>query len=147
MAGTAPESVWSSPPTIDDINTMGARSMPGYLGISFVEVGPDFIRAEMPVSERTKQPFGILHGGASAALAETVASVAGWYCVDQSSKVVVGVELNVNHIRSKTEGMLTATGRPLHLGRTTQVWEVRIHDEDDRLVAVSRLTAAVVNRR
>ena len=147
MSAKAPEPVWSVDPTIDDINRMGLRTMPDHLGIRFVEVGPDFMRAEMPVSDRTKQPFGILHGGASAALAETVASVAGWYCVDQSAKVVVGIELNVNHIRSKREGTLTATARPLHLGRTTQVWEVRINDEEGRLVAISRMTAAVVDRR
>lgn len=147
MAAAAEGTIWSTNPDVDAINRMGRGTMAEFLGIRFVAVGRDFMSAEMPVADQTRQPFGILHGGASAALAESVASVAGWFCVDQDTKAVVGVELNINHLRSKKNGTITATARALHLGRTTQVWEIRITDEEQRLVAISRMTAAVVDQR
>jgi uncharacterized protein (TIGR00369 family) len=115
------------------------------LGIVFTEVGPDYLRATMPVDARTRQPYGLLHGGASVLLAETLGSSAGMLCVDEDS-IVVGIEINANHLRGVRDGLVTGTTRPLHLGRSTQVWEIRIEDDAGRLVCVSRLTLAVVAR-
>jgi 1,4-dihydroxy-2-naphthoyl-CoA hydrolase len=115
------------------------------LGIVFTEVGPDYLRATMPVDARTRQPYGLLHGGASVLLAETLGSSAGMHCVDEGS-IVVGIEINANHLRGVREGTVTGTARPLHLGRSTQVWEIRIEDDAGHLVCVSRLTLAVVAR-
>jgi len=117
------------------------------IGIEIVELTKDKVVATMPVDDRTKQPFGLLHGGASAALAETVASIGAWMNCDQETQAAVGVELNCNHIRGKTGGTVTATATPIHRGRTTHVWEIRIVDESDKLVCVSRCTLAIVNQR
>ncbi|MGO1540667.1 MAG: hotdog fold thioesterase [Luteimonas sp.] len=113
------------------------------LGIVFTEIGPDFLRATMPVDARTHQPYGLLHGGASALLAETLGSTAGMLCVDEG-RGCVGIEVNANHLRAVRSGIVTGTARPLHVGRSTQVWEIRIEDAGGRLVCVSRLTLAVV---
>ncbi|HEY0178269.1 MAG TPA: hotdog fold thioesterase [Dokdonella sp.] len=121
--------------------------MVGHLGIRIVEVGADFLRGTMPVDARTRQPFGLLHGGASVALAETLGSLAGGLAVESPDAGVVGLEINANHVRAKTDGSVTGTARPLHVGRSTQLWEIRIEDEQGRLVCVSRLTLAVVARR
>lgn len=117
------------------------------LGIKLTTLTPDLVIATMPVDERTRQPFGILHGGASAALAETVASLGAWMNIDAETQAAVGVELNSNHIRSKRDGLVTATATPLHKGRSTHVWDVRINDEDGRLVCASRCTLVIVDRR
>lgn len=117
------------------------------IGIEITSYTKDKVVATMPVDERTKQPFGLLHGGASAALAETVASIAAFLNVDPETQAAVGIELNANHLRGKTEGMVTATATPLHRGRTIQVWEIRIEDEDAKLVCASRCTLAIVSRR
>lgn len=114
------------------------------LGIEIVELQKGKVIATMPVDDRTRQPFGLLHGGASVALAETVASVGAYELVDQSSEAVVGLEINANHIRAKREGLVTATGNVLHQGRTTMVWEIKIADEDGKLVCISRCTIAVI---
>jgi uncharacterized protein (TIGR00369 family) len=124
-----------------------APSLADALGIEFTSVSPRRVVATMPVDDRTRQPFGILHGGASVALAETVCSVAGTANIDPHTSAVVGIEINANHIRSKPDGVVTATGTPIHLGRSTQVWEIRIVDEQDRLISISRCTLAVVERR
>ena len=121
--------------------------MAAAIGIDIIEVSPDKVVATMPVDERTRQPFGLLHGGASAALAETVASIAAFMNVDPEKQAAVGVELNANHLRSKTEGVVKATATPLHRGRTLHVWDIRIEDEEGRLVCASRCTLAIVNRR
>ncbi|UHQ21068.1 hotdog fold thioesterase [Lysobacter sp. KIS68-7] len=113
------------------------------LGILFTEIGPDFLRATMPVDARTRQPYGLLHGGASVLLAETLGSSAGMACVGEGEGVV-GIEINANHVRGVREGLVTGTARPLHVGRQTQVWEIRIEDERQRLVCVSRITLAVI---
>jgi len=123
---------------------LGDGSMPGHLGIEFVDCGDDWIQARMPVDHRTKQPFNRLHGGASVALAETIGSVAASYCIDRDKHVAVGMEINANHIRPAYQGYVTATARPESIGRTTQVWSIRITDEADRLVCISRLTVAVI---
>ncbi len=114
------------------------------LGIEIVEAGKERVVARMPVGPRVHQPFGILHGGASVALAETAASTGAWMNVDRARENVVGLEINANHLRPKREGMLTAIATPLHVGRRTQVWEVRIGDEQGKAVCVSRCTLAVV---
>ena len=116
------------------------------LGIEIVEATKERVVATMPVGPKVHQPFGLLHGGASVALAETVASTAAWMNVDQAPQVPVGIEINANHLRAKRDGVVTATATPVHVGRSTQVWEVRITDEEGRAVCVSRCTLAVVPR-
>jgi 1,4-dihydroxy-2-naphthoyl-CoA hydrolase len=117
------------------------------LGIEFTEAGEDFLRGRMPVDARTLQPHGLLHGGASVALAETLGSAAANFCVDAKTSIAVGLEISANHVRAMTHGWVIGTARALHIGRTTQVWDIRIEDEDGRLVCVSRLTVAVVPKR
>lgn len=116
------------------------------LGIEMLEVSAACVRARMPVTRAVHQPFGLLHGGASVALAETVASIGAWMNVDRATQGAVGLEINANHLRAKRDGVVTAEARPIHVGRTTQVWEVRIVDEADKLVCISRCTLAVVSR-
>jgi uncharacterized protein (TIGR00369 family) len=116
------------------------------LGIEFTEVGADYVRATMPVDARTRQPYGLLHGGASVLLAETLGSTAGGLCVEEGQGVV-GIEINANHLAGVREGSVTGTARPLHVGRSTQVWEIRIEDDHGRLACISRLTLAVVPLR
>ncbi|MCX7557505.1 hotdog fold thioesterase [Xanthomonadaceae bacterium JHOS43] len=132
---------------LEALNASGRDSLVEHLGIRIIEQGEDFLRGTMPVDSRTHQPFGLLHGGASVALAETLGSLAGNLCLDPAISMAVGLEISANHIRSVTEGMVIGTARPLHIGRNTQVWDIRIEDEAGRLVCVSRLTLAVVPRR
>jgi len=139
-------SIWFKPYTLDEAIPTGAACMPDHLGIEFIEVGPDFLKGRMPVNERTRQPLGILHGGASVTLAETLGSVAANMVVDRSKYMCVGQEINANHIRPKPDGHVVGTARALHLGKRSHVWEIRITDEQDRLVCISRLTVAVVDR-
>lgn len=122
-------------------NTMGS-----VLGMEWVEVGEDFLKMSMPVDERTKQPYGLLHGGASCALAETIGSVASYYVLDPSKSICVGLEINANHVRSANDGLVIATAIRLHLGSTTHVWDIKIHDEKQRLICVSRLTVAILKK-
>jgi len=129
---------------LEQIRANATNNMATTLGIEISELTPERVVATMPVDDRTRQPFGILHGGASVALAETVASLGGTMNVDLEAYNVVGVEINANHIRAKRDGVVTGTATPIHLGRTTQVWEVRIVDEQDRPICVSRCTLAVV---
>jgi 1,4-dihydroxy-2-naphthoyl-CoA hydrolase len=131
-------------PDRDALTALGSGSLAGALGIAFVAAGDDWLSARMPVDERTRQPFGRLHGGASVALAETVASVAGALAVDPSRFRVVGLEINANHLRPAFNGHVEATARAESLGRTVQVWTIRIEDEARRLVCLSRFTAAVI---
>ena len=130
--------------SLDALNAMCSGTAMGPLGIVFTELGPDYLRATMPVDDRTRQPYGLLHGGASVLLAETLGSSAGMHCVGEG-KGVVGIEINANHLRGVREGLVTGTARPIHVGRQTQVWEIRIEDERDRLVCISRLTLAVID--
>jgi uncharacterized protein (TIGR00369 family) len=126
--------------------TLQQETLLATLGIEIVEATKERVVARMPVGPRVHQPFGLLHGGASVALAETVASTAAWMNVDQASEIVVGIEINANHLRAKRDGVVTATALPLHVGRRTQVWDVRIADEEGRVVCASRCTLAVVPR-
>ena len=130
----------------DDLNALSRDTAMAPLGIVFTEIGPDFVRATMPVDARTRQPYGLLHGGASVLLAETLGSTAGNLCVEPGERCV-GIEINANHLNAVREGQVTGTARPLHVGRRTQVWEIRIEDDLDRLVCVSRLTLAVIAHR
>ena len=123
------------------------RGLAHLLGIEVLELTPERVVATMPVDERTHQPFGILHGGASLALAETVASLGAIMNLDRETSMAVGMEINANHLRSKRTGIVTAVGTPVHRGRSTQVWEIRIVDEQDALVCLSRCTLAVVPNR
>lgn len=129
--------------TLDDLNALSHGTAMQALGIVFTELGPDFVRATMPVDARTKQPYGLLHGGASVLLAETLGSSAGNLCV-QPGEICVGIEINANHLVAVRDGIVTGTARALHVGRRTQVWDIRIEDASGRLVCVSRLTLAVV---
>jgi uncharacterized protein (TIGR00369 family) len=132
--------------TLEKLRANSTRNLNDVLGIEVRELTPERVVATMPVDDRTRQPFGILHGGASVALAETIASLGGTMNVDIERFSVVGVEINANHIRAKRDGIVTGTGTPIHVGRSTQVWEVRIVDEEQRTVCVSRCTLAVVPR-
>jgi len=132
--------------TIHDLDVMSKGTLGAHLGMEFCEIGEDFLVAKMPVDERTKQPMGLLHGGASAALAETVGSVAAMLCLNTEKQLCVGLDLNCNHIRGKKEGWVFATAKPFHIGATTHVWEILIKDETDRLICVSRLTMAVIKK-
>ncbi len=139
-------SIWFQPPDLKTLNECGGATLARHLGIHYTAVGADFLAATMPVNAKTRQPFGILHGGASVALAETTGSIAGNLCVDPERFYCVGLEINANHIGSVRAGLVTAIARALHLGRSTQVWEIRIRDETERLACVSRLTLAVIGK-
>jgi 1,4-dihydroxy-2-naphthoyl-CoA hydrolase len=141
------KSIWwgGEMPPLAPMTALGDGAMPGHIGIEFVEAGPDWIKARMPVDHRTQQPFQRLHGGASVALAETIASVAASCVIDREKFVAVGMEINANHIRPAYAGWVYATARPESLGRTTQVWSIRIEDEAGKLVCISRFTAAVIS--
>ncbi|PIS03417.1 MAG: esterase [Chlamydiae bacterium CG10_big_fil_rev_8_21_14_0_10_42_34] len=137
--------IWKMPVSIDEINHRCRNTLCDHLGIEFTHIGDDHMTARMPVDRRTNQPMGIVHGGATAALAETVASAAANYCVD-TSKVCVGLDLNINHIRGVRSGFVLATAKPLHLGKTTQVWEIKIMNEAEQLISAARLTVAVISK-
>ena len=137
--------IWKTQPTVESINNMGDKSMGTHLGIEIVEIGDDFLSARMPVNDKTTQPYGILHGGASCVLAETLGSIGGAFCVDMHTQIVVGLEINANHLRPAKSGYVTGTARPIHIGRTTHVWDIKITNEKGDLVCVSRLTLAVKN--
>jgi 1,4-dihydroxy-2-naphthoyl-CoA hydrolase len=138
-------SLWKQAIDLERINAWNRGCMVEHLGMAVTDVGDDWLRGTMPVDARTKQPFGLLHGGASVALAESLGSLAGNLCIE-TTEMAVGLDINANHIRAVTGGVVTGTARPLHVGRTTQVWEIRIEDDRDRLVCISRLTLAVVPR-
>jgi len=120
--------------------------MGDHIGIEWTEVGDNYLKARMPVDHRTKQPYGLLHGGASAVLAETLGSVGSALVVDHSKFYCVGLEINANHVRSAREGYVTGHASPIHLGRQTHVWDIRIYGQDEKLVCVSRLTVAILPR-
>ena len=128
------------------LKPLGPKTMADYLGMEWVAVGEDYIKMKMPVDERTRQPYGLLHGGASCALAETVGSIASHYIIDPDKFICVGLEINANHVRSVREGFITATCTPLHIGASTHVWDIKIHDEREKLVCVSRLTVAILKK-
>ena len=131
---------------LNDFIHLGKNTMGEHIGLEFTELGTDFMKASMPVDARTKQPYGLLHGGASCVLAETLGSVASAMVIDPEKFICVGLEINANHIRGVREGRVTGIVTPLHLGATTHVWDIKIHDEREKLVCVSRLTVAILKR-
>jgi 1,4-dihydroxy-2-naphthoyl-CoA hydrolase len=132
---------------LSQLQSFGNDTMAGHLGIEFTEIGENFIKAKMPVDQRTQQPYGMLHGGASAALAETLGSVGSACVINPEEFICVGLEINANHIRGVRAGHVYGTATPLHLGQTTHVWDIRILDDQDKLVCVSRLTVAILKKK
>jgi 1,4-dihydroxy-2-naphthoyl-CoA hydrolase len=132
---------------IPDFESLGKKNMAEHLGIEFTEIGSDFLSAKMPVDHRTNQPYGLLHGGASVALAETIGSVASHLVIDSSQFMAVGLEVNANHLRGVKSGFVTGIAKPVHLGGSTHVWEIRISDDSGKLNCISRLTVAIIKRR
>ena len=136
--------IWHKKYTLDDLKLLHKNTMQEFLGIEFLEIGDDFLKARMPVNERTKQPMGLLHGGANVTLAESLGSVASVMCIDLEKKSCVGLEINANHIRAVRSGYVYGITQPVHLGRTTQIWEIKIFDESDKLTCISRITNAIL---
>lgn len=132
--------------SVEELNQRGKNTMSEFLGIEFIDIGDDTMTATMPVNERTKQPIGILHGGANVVLAETIASTAANAVVDLSRFYCVGLEINANHIRSVKEGLVTAITKPIHIGRTTQIWEIQLYNDEGKKTCISRMTASVLGR-
>jgi 1,4-dihydroxy-2-naphthoyl-CoA hydrolase len=130
--------------SLDDIKVGLYKGMVGHLGIEFEELGEDYLKASMPVDERTKQPYGILHGGASCVLAETLGSVASRLCLDPEKEYPVGIEINANHLRQVSSGRVTGIATPIRIGKSMHVWEIHITDDSGKLSAVSRLTVKVM---
>lgn len=133
--------------SMEEIKSLGKESMGEYIGIEWTGLGENFIKAKMPVDHRTRQPYGLLHGGASCVLAETIGSIASAMVIDHTKFVCVGLEINANHVRSARTGFVTGVAKPLHLGANTHVWDIKIYDEMEKLVCVSRLTVAVIPRK
>lgn len=139
--------IWHRPLTLDALNQPYPDTASHHVGIEYVDFGPDHLTARMPVNGKTRQPYGILHGGASCLLAETVGSHASMLCLDPEAAYCVGLEINANHIRPATRGHVYATARAIHLGRATHVWDIRILDDADQLVCIARLTMMVRSGR
>ncbi len=133
--------------TLDLLNKLSGNTMVAHLGIEITQIGDDFIEAKMPVDHRTHQPAGLLHGGASVALAETLGSVAATCCIDRTKQQCVGLEINANHIKSVRSGYVIGVAKPIHIGKKTQVWEIKITNEQLELVCVSRITIAVLDKK
>jgi len=138
--------VWQRTPSLEQLNAAAAGTMIRTLGIVFTEVGADFVRAAMPVDERTRQPYGLLHGGASVSLAETLGSTGASLCIDIERFLCVGQEINANHLRSAKNGRVIGTARPVHIGRRSHVWGIEIVNEAGALICISRLTMAIIER-
>ena len=138
--------IWKKPISVAELTAIHHDTAVAHLGIEFLEVGDDFIRARVPVDTRTKQPYGLLHGGVSVVLAETLGSCGAIYCCPPGHRVV-GLDINANHIRGATAGWVTGTTRPVHVGRSTHVWHIDLHDDQGRLTCVSRITMAVLEER
>lgn len=132
---------------LEQLDALLGNTMASFLGLKFTEVGEDFLRMSMPVNEKTVQPYGYIHGGANCVLIETVGSIASALVIDISKEYCVGIEINANHLRSVTKGIVVGTAKPLHLGRTTHVWEVKIHDEENRLSCAGRITVAILQQK
>lgn len=139
-------SIWVKPYTLEELQAWVPNTMVEHLGIRLTEIGPDYLKGVMPVDRRTHQTMGILHGGASVVLAETLGSIGANLCVNLNNQVCVGQEINANHLRSVSSGEVTGTARPIHRGTRSQVWQIEIHDAQQRLICISRLTLAIVDR-
>lgn len=136
--------IWKITPDLDAMNDFSKNTMVTHCGMKFTEVGDDYLKMTMPVDKRTVQPYGILHGGANVALAETIGSVAAVYCTDPSKERAVGLSINANHLKAVREGLVTAVAKPVRIGKTTQVWEIKIYDDKENLSCISRITMAIV---
>lgn len=130
--------------TLEGLNALNKNTMAEFLEMEWVEIGDNYLRLSMPVGPKSQQPYGFLHGGASCVLAETIGSVGSALVIDTEKYFCVGIEINANHLRSVTQGVVTARCEPLHLGKSTHVWDIKIYDDRDRLFCVSRLTVAIV---
>ncbi len=139
-------SIWKTPVSVEILDALCAGTVHETLGIEFLEVGPDFLRARVPVDRRTRQPYGILHGGVSVVLAETLGSCGAAYSCTPGHRAV-GLDINANHLRAAAEGHVTGTARPVHLGRSTQVWQIDLHNDAGELTCVSRITMAILAPR
>ena len=142
--------IWFKTYTLEEMNTFRACNMARHVGIEMTEIGDDYVCATMPVDDRTSQPFGRLHGGATCVLSETLGSIAAWMCIDPDKQAAVGIEINANHIRTAWEGKGDVLGRcePLHLGRSTHVWQTDVtHCETGKRIAISRLTVAIIDKK
>ena len=133
--------------TLETLHKLSQNTLAAHLGIEFTRIGDDFVEAKMPVDSRTIQPFGLLHGGASVALAETLGSVAAAFCVDPTKQFCVGLEINANHLKSARDGFVTGITKPIHIGKKTQVWEIKITNEAGDLICISRITIAVLDKK
>ena len=133
--------------TLESLNKLSTNTMVSHLGIEFTSIGEEHISAKMPVDHRTHQPLGLLHGGASVTLAETLGSVAATCCVDHNTQYCVGLDINANHVKSVKSGYVFGTTKPIHIGKRTHVWEIRIVNEANELVCISRITMAVIDKR
>lgn len=138
--------LWTTQSTLAQLKERSKDTLIEHLGIEFMEIGDDYLKAKMPVDYRTKQPAGLLHGGASVVLAETLGSVAAGLCINGEKKRVVGLDVNANHIRAVTDGWVIGIAKPIHIGNTTQIWEIKIYDEQDNLICISRLTVANIDK-
>ena len=145
-SGSAKSSIWKRSFDLEWLNEFSKGCMVSHVGIEFIEIGTDYLSAQMPVDARTTQPLGLLHGGASVVLAETLGSTAAHCCV-QENQFCVGIEINANHVRGVKAGTVVGVARPVHLGRKTHVWETKISDPDGRLVSTSRMTLAVLEKK
>lgn len=143
MPPAMPAPIWKKTLSCEELTRSQAPTLAGHIGIEFTEIGDDFLRGRMPVDHRTVQPMGIVHGGASVALAETLGSIASWLCLEDP-KLAVGLEINANHLRPASRGWVHGHCTPIHLGRSTHVWQIEITDEEGRRTCVSRLTMAVI---
>lgn len=138
--------IWTRKPDLENLAKASENTAVNHLGIEYIEIGDDYVTGRMPVDGRTVQPFGILHGGASVVLAETLGSMAANCCLKDPGTVAVGLEVNANHLRPATKGWVYGTARPIHIGSATQVWEIRIENEEGKATCISRLTMAVTKR-
>ena len=139
--------IWKQKWTLEHLNSFSKNTMQEFLGIEFIEIGDAFLKAHMPVNERTKQPMGLLHGGANVVLAESLGSVASVMCVDVEKQTVVGLEINANHLKAVYDGFVYGITKPIHLGRSIQVWEIKIYNEADQITCISRITNAVLGKK
>ena len=139
--------IFSKETTVENLNKMSKNTMMEHLGIEFTAVGEDSISATMPVDSRHHQPYGLLHGGASVALAETLGSVAAHCSIDAETQYSVGLEINANHLKSVRDGLVTGTAKPIHRGRSTHVWEIKLTNAEEQLVCISRITMSILNKK
>lgn len=139
--------IFLSYPSLDQLNLTSQNTMVSHLGIEFTGIGSDYIEATMPVDHRTKQPLGLLHGGANVVLAETLGSIASSLTIDTEKYSCVGLEINANHLKSVRDGVVKGVAKPVHLGKTTQVWEIKISNQADQLCCISRITMAILEKK